>query len=83
MFRTFFFAFLVNFVISTRIWHKEELFGPLPSWEAPNDEFGRATRRGKVDVLGLTLKKRRVNHVHLICAGKFKFQTFLHFEKRV
>lgn len=38
--------------------HAEELLGPLPSLQVPNDEFGRAARRGKVDVLGLVLKKR-------------------------
>ncbi len=41
-----------------RVRHNEELLGPLPSLEVPNDEFGRAARRGKVDVLGLILKKR-------------------------
>ena len=34
------------------------LLGPLPSLNLDNDEFGRAARRGKVDLLGLTLKKR-------------------------
>ena len=52
---------VVNFVRITNsehVRHNEELLGPLPSLEVPNDEFGRAARRGKVDVLGLVLKKR-------------------------
>ena len=52
---------VVNFVRITNsehVRHNEELLGPLPSLDVPNDEFGRAARRGKVDVLGLVLKKR-------------------------
>ena len=58
---SFFIALFLIWCSSTataRVKHTEELFGPLPNWEAPNDEFGRAARRGKVDLLGLILKKR-------------------------
>ena len=50
---------------SEHVRHNEELLGPLPSLDVPNDEFGRAARRGKVDVLGLVLKKRiaQLRHV--------------------
>ena len=53
-------VFLLLFATSStsHVRHSEELLGPLPSLKVPNDEFGRAARRGKVDVLGLVLKKR-------------------------
>ena len=57
----FFTVLIVNCLSITNsehVRHNEELLGPLPSLDGPNDEFGRAARRGKVDVLGLVLKKR-------------------------
>ena len=57
----FFTVLIVNCLSITNsehVRHNEELLGPLPSLDVPNDEFGRAARRGKVDVLGLVLKKR-------------------------
>ena len=53
--------------VDTRVRHNEELLGPLRSIEAPQDEFGRAARRGRIDILGLILKKRIA---HLRRAGQ-------------
>ena len=58
----FFTVLIVNCLSITNseqhVRHNEELLGPLPCLDVPNDEFGRAARRGKVDVLGPVLKKR-------------------------
>ena len=53
--------------VDARVRHNEELLGPLRSIEAPQDEFGRAARRGRIDILGLILKKRIA---HLRRAGQ-------------
>ena len=37
-----------------------------------NDEFGRAARRGKVDLLGLTLKKR-IEQIRLVGQAELVF----------
>ena len=58
--------FLIT-LVETRVRHNEELLGPLRSLEAPQDEFGRAARRGRIDILGLILKKRIA---HLRRAGQ-------------
>ena len=52
------FVVLQSLQVDTRVRHNEELLGPLRSIEAPQDEFGRAARRGRIDILGLILKKR-------------------------
>ena len=71
MYKTLFDSILiVTFLITlaeTRVRHNEELLGPLRSLEAPQDEFGRAARRGRIDILGLILKKRIA---HLRRAGQ-------------
>ena len=61
------FVVLQSLQVDTRVRHNEELLGPLRSIEAPQDEFGRAARRGRIDILGLILKKRIA---HLRRAGQ-------------
>ena len=59
-------------MVKTRTRHQEEFLGPLPSLNIDNDEFGRAARRGKVDLLGLTLKKR-IEQIRLVGQAELVF----------